>query len=160
MKARDIMTPGPCCCAPTASIGTVARLMRDNDCGVIPVVDANGCAIGIVTDRDLAIRGVGDGRSADSPVSEVMSATPCSCSADDDIAVVERVMMDHQVRRVPIADADGRCIGIVAQADLARSALDGGAVTDREVARVVEKISVPADQHAMRAVSDGLEQTF
>jgi CBS domain-containing protein len=94
--------------------------------------------VGVVTDRDLATRGLARGLGPDTPVRDLMSENPSCCQPDDDVAEVERIMTERQVRRVPVVDADGRCVGMVAQADLAR---EDGAVDDRELGRVVEAIS-------------------
>jgi signal-transduction protein with cAMP-binding, CBS, and nucleotidyltransferase domain len=116
--------------------------MRDNDCGAVPIVDA-GCVVGIITDRDLVIRALADDANGDTPVSNFITASPHCASPNDDVRDVESVMVDNQVRRVPIVDAKGGCLGIVSQADLARAALHGQPVTEHEVARVVERISEP-----------------
>jgi CBS domain-containing protein len=160
MKVEEIMTRNPCSCSPSDSLRDAARLMRDFDCGAVPVVE-NGGLLGIVTDRDLAIRALAAGRSADTKVSEVLTSNLCCCSPDDDIGVVEKVMADNQVRRVPIVDDDGHCVGIVAQADLARAAHDTKRLSDREVAIVVERISEPArpSMYASERPSS-LEQSF
>ena len=144
MKAKDIMTPSPATASPNDSIECVAQLMREYDCGVVPVVEGRQI-VGIVTDRDLAVRALAAGKDADTAVRDVMTASPCCCSADDDVSDVEKVMKDNQVRRVPIVDDRECCIGIIAQADLARAAKDGRRVSDREVAVVVERISEPAN---------------
>ena len=159
MKASEIMTSRPCCCSPNDSLQDVARTMRDNDCGAIPVVE-NGCVVGIVTDRDLAVRALADGKSADTKVGDVITRDVCCCSADDDVREVEKIMADNQVRRVPIVDADGCCVGIVAQADLARAARDGARVSEHEVAIVVEHISAPHRQSFDRGGRDTVEQVF
>ena len=159
MKASDIMTSSPCCCSPNDSLQDVARTMRDNDCGAIPVVE-NGCVVGIVTDRDLAVRALADGKSADAKVGDVITRDVCCCSADDDVREVEKIMADNQVRRVPIVDADGCCVGIVSQADLARAALNGARISEHEVAIVVAHISAPYRQSFDRGAQDTLEQVF
>ncbi len=159
MKASDIMTSSPCCCSPNDSLQDVARTMRDNDCGAIPVVE-NGCVVGIVTDRDLAVRALADGKSADAKVGDVITRDVCCCGADDDVREVEKIMADNQVRRVPIVDADGCCVGIVAQADLARAALNGARISEHEIAIVVENISAPHRQTFDRGAQDTLEQVF
>lgn len=145
MKARDLMTAGPACCSPNDSIQRAAELMEQNDCGCIPVVEGrdNQNVIGVVTDRDVAIRAVGSGRGSDTRVSDVMTASPCCVDADSDVEQVERVMSDNQIRRVVVVDDAGCCVGIVAQADLARAADQGREVSDDEVGRVVERISEP-----------------
>jgi CBS domain-containing protein len=142
MKASDIMTSSPCCCSSSDSLQDVARTMRDNDCGAVPVVD-DGCVVGIVTDRDLAVRALADGMSADVKVGDFITRDPQCCAADDDIRDVERLMADNQIRRVPVVNADGSCVGIVSQADLARAAFDGSRISEHEVAIVVERVSVP-----------------
>src|SRR5215216_3540859 len=154
MKAKEIMTPSPCFCSTDTSIQAVAELMRDHDCGSIPVIDG-GRVTGIVTDRDLAIRALAAGKSPNTTVGEVMSANPNCCEADDDVRDVEKIMTDNQVRRVPVVDAAGRCIGIISQADLARAALDGDHVSEHEVAIVVEAISTPPRHPVARATRNG-----
>ena len=143
MKASEIMTPTPRTCTPADSIGDVARLMRDNDCGAVPIVDS-GRVVGIVTDRDLAIRGLAEGKGTDARAGDVMTRSPKCCGPDDDIRDIEKMMADRQVRRIPIVDADGHCVGIISQADLAIASRNTG-VSDREVAIVVEAISQPAE---------------
>jgi CBS domain-containing protein len=140
VKAKDLMTRQPCCCSPDDSVQDVAQMMRDHDCGSVPVVEA-GRVIGIVTDRDLAVRALAEGKTESSAVRDVMTASPQCCSEDDDVKNVERVMSDRQVRRVPIVNADGGCVGIISQADLARATNEG--LSDREVAATVGNISQP-----------------
>lgn len=145
MKAREIMTSSPSCCSPSDSLQDVARSMRDNDCGAVPVVD-NGCVVGIITDRDLAVRALAGGKSADAKVGDVITSDPCCCTPEADLREVEKIMADNQVRRVPVIDADGCCVGIIAQADLARAAFHGRPVSQNEIAVVVERISEPTRQ--------------
>ena len=143
MQAKEIMSSDPQCCTPEDTLRDAARMMADNDCGCLPVVEdtAGKRVIGVLTDRDIAIRGVARGKTPDSKVNDVMSPAPACCSAEDDVEVVEKIMTDKQVRRVPVVDGDGRVVGMIAQADLAR---DNRAASDREVGRIVEKISEPA----------------
>jgi CBS domain-containing protein len=142
MQVKEIMSPNPQCCTPDDTLRDAARMMADKDCGCLPVVDdtTGKRVIGVLTDRDIAIRAVARGKTPDTKVNDVMSPAPACCSADDDVEVVERIMVEQQVRRVPVVDADGRVIGMIAQADLAR---DNRAASDREVGRIVEKISEP-----------------
>lgn len=142
MQAKEIMSSDPQCCTPEDTLRDAARMMADNDCGCLPVVEdkAGKRVIGVLTDRDIAVRGVARGKTPDSKVNDVMSPAPACCSAEDDVEVVEKIMIDKQVRRVPVVDADGRVVGMIAQADLAR---DNRAASDREVGRIVEKISEP-----------------
>ena len=142
MLAKEIMTRDPQCVTPADTLQVAARLMADFDCGSVPVVNrADGNKIvAVLTDRDIAVRGVARGKAPDSKVNDVMSPAPACCSPDDDVEEVERIMTEKQVRRVPVVSADGRVVGIISQADLARN---DRAISDREVGRIVEKISEP-----------------
>lgn len=143
MQVQEIMTTQPACCTADDSAAEAARLMREHDCGCIPVVDDSESQrlVGVVTDRDLAVRGLADNRGPETKVRDVMSTQPSCCGPSDDVAEVERVMSEKQVRRVPVVDGNGCCVGIVAQADLAREEEKVGA---RKVAEVVERISEPS----------------
>jgi CBS domain-containing protein len=116
--------------------------MRDHDCGSIPVVEnaSSRRLVGTVTDRDLAVRGLAEGRGPDAPVRELMTENPVTCVPEDEVEDLRQVMVRELVRRVPVVDADGALVGIVAQADIAR---EEGAASDREVGRIVEAISEP-----------------
>ena len=165
MQAKEIMTRSPVCCSAGDSMKNVAQLMRDQDCGCVPIVDEeSGSLLGIVTDRDLAIRGLASGKSPDTRVDELMTPGPICCREDDDVRDVERKMANNQIRRIPIVDSGRRCLGIIAQADLARAAGasdgKGARLTDREVAIVVERISEPGHQPFDRGVRQELEQPF
>jgi CBS domain-containing protein len=142
MQAQELMTRDPACCTPEDPAQKAAELMSQHDCGAIPVVDSEDSRhlCGMITDRDIAIRGVARGRGAETRVEELMTSDPECCSPNSDIEEVERVMTERQVRRVPIIDADGQLVGIISQADLARS---DSAVSDHEVGQVVERISEP-----------------
>jgi CBS domain-containing protein len=142
MKAKELMTTNPACCTPDATAQQVAQLMEENDCGCIPVVEdgESRFLVGVITDRDLALRGVARGRSPETPVKELMSTDVSAVQPDDTVDRVEELMADLQVRRVPVIDADGCCVGIIAQADLA---LDDEVTTDAELGQVVERISEP-----------------
>lgn len=142
MKAREIMSENPACCTPEDTAQTAARLMVENDCGCLPVVTDTESKemVGVVTDRDLTARGTAEGRSPDTPVREMMSGNPSYCTPDDDVEEVERIMSERQVRRVPVIDGGGCCVGMIAQADLARNERDA---SDHEVRQTVERISEP-----------------
>lgn len=143
MKARELMTENPACCTPEDTTQRAAGLMQQHDCGCLPVVDDSETrhVLGVVTDRDIATRVVAAGKGPDTKVRDVMSTQPSCCGIDDELDEVERIMSERQVRRVPVVDAHGCCVGMVSQADLAREARRSGDVSEREVARVVERIS-------------------
>jgi len=142
VRVKQIMTPDPARCTPDTTAREAAALMRDNDCGSIPVVEntRSNRLIGTVTDRDLAIRGLADGKGPDTLIRDLMTPKPVTCVPDDEIEDLRQVMIKQQVRRVPVVDADGALVGIVAQADVAR---EEGAASDREVGRIIEAISEP-----------------
>ena len=141
MKAREIMTANPRTVTPDMNLPEVARLMQSEDVGIVPVVDAGGSRqlVGVVTDRDIALRVVGEGRDPNSVrVSDVMSTNVRTCREDDSVDDVMDVMGQEQVRRVPIVDERGSLVGIVAQADVVLQAN-----SDKKAERTVEKISQP-----------------
>jgi CBS domain-containing protein len=143
MKAGELMTAQPACCTPEDTIRLAAQLMREHDCGCIPVVEDTESKrlVGVVTDRDIACRCTAEGKGPDTPVREAMSPDPKCCRTDNDVETVEKIMAEEQVRRVPVMDGLGCCVGMISQADLA---LNQRAATEHEVAKVVERISEPA----------------
>jgi CBS domain-containing protein len=160
MKAQDLMTANPACCTPDDSVERVAQLMADNDCGSVPVVSSrtDGRVVGVITDRDIVIRGVAAGKGPDTRVRALMTPDPFCCSADADIKDIERVMAEQQVRRVIVVDSGRSCIGVIAQADLARAAERRKDVSDAEVARLVERISEPRPGHASGSTPPGASE--
>ena len=142
MRVRDVMTPDPACCTPNTTARDAAILMRDNDCGSLPVVESENSRrlVGTVTDRDLAIRGLAEGKGPSTSIGDLMTNGPTTAGPEDEVEVVRDVMIAQQVRRVPVVDEDGMVVGIVAQADIAR---EEGAASDQEVGRIVEAISDP-----------------
>jgi CBS domain-containing protein len=142
MQVQDIMTSNPASCTPEASLQEVARMMADCDCGEIPVVDAQRRPVGVVTDRDICLRAVAKGQDPTRMAArEVMSSPVYTVKTDDDVQAICAQMEEHQVRRVPVVDAQGALCGIVAQADLAREL--GG----KAAGRVVRDISQPGQSH-------------
>ena len=141
-NARDIMTDSPAVCTAETTAQDAARLMQDNDCGSLPVVESRDTMklIGMVTDRDLALRILGRGQGPSTPIREAMTRNVSSVKLDDDLDAIENVMSGQQVRRVPVVDNNDRVVGIVAQADLARELK---AVGRKDFSKVVEKISQP-----------------
>jgi CBS domain-containing protein len=135
------MTPDPACCVPRDSVVTAAMLMRSQNIGSIPVVSDHDSrkVIGMVTDRDLAMRVIAEQREYYSThVGDVMSKDVVTCQTDDDYDEVLDAMEKHQVRRIPVVDSEKRLVGIIAQADVARESKDR-----EEVGHVVEHISEP-----------------
>src|SRR4051794_23354808 len=111
--ARDVMTPDPACCSPDTSIDQVAKMMIQNDCGEIPIVDRANRPIGVITDRDIVCRIVAEGKNpsgypAEKAMTRSVITVPANARVDDVIAT----MTDHQIRRVLVVDDGGCCTGI------------------------------------------------
>jgi CBS domain-containing protein len=143
MKAREIMTSNPESVTPSDSVQSAARIMRDADVGIVPVVDDQQSRRlrGVITDRDITVRCVAEGRDGSCRVSDLMSNDLVTARPDDDVGQIMDRMKAEQIRRVPIVDDNNCLVGIVAQADLA---LEGP--SDRAVGEVVEKISEPGSR--------------
>jgi CBS domain-containing protein len=132
------MTRNPACIEPGDTVSQVAQLMKRRNVGSVPVVEdmTSMILVGIITDRDLAIKVIAEGRDpAQAKVGEVMTANPISCSPDDDIQRALEIMARNQVRRLPVVERR-EVIGIIAQADIA-TRLNAPADT----AALVEQIS-------------------
>lgn len=148
MKIADIMTRDPDVIDPNAMIREAAKRMRDDNVGALPVGE-NDRLIGMVTDRDIAMRAVAEDRMpSQTAVRDVMSERVFYCFEDDDLEAAAKCMAEHQVRRVPILNRDKRLVGIVALADLARSgdeecestALEGVSEPSNEPRRAPESV--------------------
>ena len=144
MKAQDIMTRDPRTVTPDTPITEAARMMKEQDVGILPVVESSNSRklVGVITDRDITVRHVAGGHKPDCKVREAMSSSVKTCRADDDVNSVMDVMGSEQVRRVPIVDERGTLVGIVAQADIVIEAPN-----DKRAERTVEKISEKGGKH-------------
>jgi CBS domain-containing protein len=135
-RVQEIMTEGPACCTPETTLDKVAKMMVQNDCGEIPVVDASDCVIGVITDRDIVCRVVAEGGNpAMYTAADCMSQPVITVSQNAPIEDVVSIMEKHMIRRVPVTSDGGRCAGIVSQADLARTGPAG------KVAELVREVS-------------------
>ena len=117
MNIRDVMTLDPQTVSPQDSIQRAARIMRDQDTGVVPVVD-NGRPVGVVTDRDIVVRAVAEDGKLNRPIGEIVSGSMVSVSPDTSTREAAELMSEHQVRRLPVVE-DDRLVGIVSIGDLA-----------------------------------------
>jgi CBS domain-containing protein len=135
-NAREIMTPDAAYCPTDASAADAARMMAERDIGAVPVCDADGHLTGVVTDRDLALQIVAQGRDAGSVRLEelVGAGEVVTIGADDSVEEAIRTMKDHAVRRLPVIDGTS-LVGMVSQADIAR------AMPDAKIADLVDTIS-------------------
>jgi CBS domain-containing protein len=139
--ARDFMTPDPACCRPHTTLDLVARMMVQNNCGEIPVLDVTDRPVGVVTDRDIVCRVIAEGKNPMAYSAETcMSESVVTVRADARIDEVVSTMEYHQVRRLPVVDDGGCCIGIISQADVASVGRTGQlAELVREVSRDMER---------------------
>lgn len=134
-KIRDVMTSNPRTIEPSTSVQEAAKLMRDQDVGPIPIVE-RGSVVGILTDRDIVLRVVAEGKDPSSTsAGEVASRDLVTVDPEQTLDEALRLMAKHQVRRLPVSEEDGKLVGIVAQADVALQA------DDRSTGEVVEEIS-------------------
>ena len=132
---RQIMTSNPSTIEPNQSVADAARIMKQEDAGVVPVTE-NGRLTGMVTDRDIAIRVVAEGKDPKSTtVGEVASTNLVTLDPQQELDEALRLMAQHQVRRLPVVEEDGRLVGVVAQADVARKG------DDAKTGQVVQEIS-------------------
>ena len=123
MQVREIMSTEAKCCLPTASLIEVAKLMVEEDCGEIPVCDESGKPVGVLTDRDIVCRLVAKGKEPTTlSARDAMSSPVVTVTPDTSLEDCARLMEQYKVRRLPVVDEQGRCVGMVAQADLATKA--------------------------------------
>ena len=135
-RARDVMTVNPALCKPETSLDQVAKLMVQHDCGEIPVIDAAEQVVGVVTDRDIVCRVVAEGKNPSAyPAEHCMTERVVTVAEDAPISEVLAAMEKHQVRRVPVVDERGGCVGMISQADIA------WASREKEVAELVREVS-------------------
>lgn len=144
MKARDIMTADPTTCSPKDDLTAVVAIMKDENCGIVPITEGNGehKVVGVVTDRDVALYlGKNDVRPSDATASDVMTTDIVAVEPDADVHEVSRKMQQAQVRRVLVTEGN-RLLGVVSTADLARASSRSSTDTvGEEVERVMEKVS-------------------
>ena len=132
---REVMTSNPCTIDADKSVAYAAKMMRDEDVGLAPIVEGDKL-IGMLTDRDIAIRVVADGKDPDQvKVREVASKQVVTIDPQQDLDEALRIMAKHQVRRLPVVEEDGKLVGVVAQADVAREG------DDTQTGKLVEEIS-------------------
>jgi CBS domain-containing protein len=134
MKISSVMSRDVQVCAPDASLRDAAALMKQIDTGVLPVAEKDRL-VGMITDRDIAIRGIADGKGPDAKVGDAMSREVKYCFEDEDVAHVAKNMAELQVRRLPVMNREKRLVGIVSLSDLATQA------------------SLPRTAHALHGIS-------
>jgi CBS domain-containing protein len=132
---RDVMTSNPCTIDADKDIAYAAKMLKDEDVGIAPVVEGDQL-IGVLTDRDIAIKVVAEGKDPNSTtVREIASTNVVTVDPQQDLDEALRLMAQHQIRRLPVVEEDGKIVGILAQADVALSG------DDAKTGEVVEQIS-------------------
>ena len=140
-NVTSVMTGNPACCTAETPLRDVARLMIENDCGEIPVVDDRGAPVGVVTDRDITVRIVAEGRDTmNATASDAMSSPAQTVREDSSLKDATALMESSKIRRVPVVDANGKLTGIVSVADIALAG------KDNQTAQVVKQVSEPERQ--------------
>jgi CBS domain-containing protein len=141
MKSSEVMTKDPACCVASDSVQQCAEMMRAHDVGSMPIVESEGSRrlVGILTDRDIAMKVVAEGRDAgNTQVADVMSRDPVCVQPDEELDQAMERMKDRQIRRVPVVDEQNRLVGIIAQADVATHGHD-----NKKTGEMVRDISQP-----------------
>lgn len=137
MKLKDCMENQVYCLKPENTIKDCAKMMCDNHIGCVPICDDEKCIVGIVTDRDVILRGIAcDKDYKTTPLSEIMTTKICCCNYNEEINEAERLMADNQIRRMPIIDDNKKIVGIITLGDLARN----NGVSNNDVSNTFEDI--------------------
>ena len=120
---QEAMTPNPTAIEPNTAAREAARILKAENVGALPIIE-DGKLVGMVTDRDLAIRVLAEGKDADTPVGEIASKDVVTVDPQQTLEEAARLMAEHQIRRLPVVEEDGRLVGILAQADVAQAGHD------------------------------------
>jgi CBS domain-containing protein len=131
---QEVMTSNPTTVKPDSPATEAARIMKSEDTGIVPIVDG-GRLVGVSTDRDLALKIIAEGKSPDTSVGELSSKDLVTVDPQQSLEEAARLMAEHQVRRLPVVEEDGRLVGILSQKDLAEAG------HDTLTGEVVERIS-------------------
>ena len=138
MKVKDCMCTEVCCVKPETTVYDVAKLMRQNHIGSIPVCDKDNCLCGIVTDRDITLRSIAcDKNAKTTPISDIMSTNVCTCDENEEIVNAENKMGTNKVRRLPVCNTNKKVIGMLTLGDIAQNRAD---LDDREICITFEDI--------------------
>lgn len=139
-SVREAMTSNPRCVTPETSVAEVARVMRTEDVGSLPIVTDPDRVVGMVTDRDLVLRVLAEGLDPEAtPVAQIATEDPVTVDAEADLDDALVLMARHQLRRIPVVSGPDRIVGIIAQADVALS------TREKTAGEVVAEISRPAE---------------
>ena len=149
MQVKDVMTTSPGTCSVGDMANEAARIMWDRDCGSVPVIDAAGHVVGIVTDRDICIAAYFQGRPLSAiPLNSIMTREVCTCTEREDLTEAERLMRARRVRRLPVTNDKGSISGIVSLSDLSQRVTKTGGLQQsrgdgRELLETLAVVSEP-----------------
>lgn len=155
MKVADVMSSPACTCSAEDPLARAAQIMWERDCGAVPVVDKQGRAIAVVTDRDICMAAFTQGRLvSELRVDQAMSKLVYTCHPEDRLSTAERTMRVHQVRRLPVVDDAGRLLGVLSINDVCRARVDSAAshfvgdvvVTLAEIGKARSATQTPSHQ--------------
>lgn len=145
MRVQDMMTSKVCVASSGQPIREAAQMMAQLDCGILPVGE-NDRLVGMITDRDITVRAIANGKGPDTPVKDIMSAEVCYCFADQDLDEICANMAEQKIRRLPVLNRQKQLVGIVSLGDIART--DGH---DGYTADALQGISEPGGSHSQTA---------
>lgn len=159
MRVERLMAANPAAVRSGSDVRSAIAEMRSHGCGFLPVVDANGTVVGVLTDRDIALAlGADDARASERSVGDVMTTAPCTCRVDETAQQALCRMRDAQVRRLPVIDEAGRLVGAISVDDIVLVAQSVRAGTDRvsfeQVMEAVEALSRRSSRGPDRGDSD------
>jgi CBS domain-containing protein len=140
-NCKEVMTPNPCCCISSDKVDMAAQIMRAEDIGAVPIIESvqDRKVIGIITDRDITLKVVAEGRNPKNVLlNEIMTSKPVTCRFDESLQNLLQAMAQYQVRRIPVVDHQNRIVGIITQADVATRSEEL-----ERTAEVIKKISRP-----------------
>ena len=144
MKVKEAMSTDVQLIHPDQTLRDAARMMIEIDAGALPVAE-NDRMVGMITDRDIAVRAVANGKSCDTKVREIMSGEVLYCFDDEELTHVSRNMSDMKVRRLPVVNRDKRLVGVISLGDIARHEQPAA------VGRMVSRVSEPGGKHSQAA---------
>jgi len=152
MIVKEVMNTGVATCSPESDLGAVVRIMREHDCGFLPVVDSRGFVVGVVTDRDVCMA-AGTKRRALGRVSakETMSYPVFSCFADENVRTVLATMAKHRVRRLPVLNKTGHLEGVLSIDDVVQAPHRRGAPTAEDLVATLKAMYAPRVVEAVTA---------
>lgn len=160
MRIHELVSKPALTCGPNDTLVNAAQIMWDHDCGVVPVIDENERLVGILTDRDLCMAAFTQGRPLhEIVVSAVMTTDVVTCHGDDTVETIAGLMIDNQVRRIPVLDAYHRILGILSINDLVRYAVgsqeEGGRLVVETLAAIGKPRTAPERRGRARSQSEG-----